>query len=279
MDTQRWHSMRDAYASMYLKEEDDKKPVGPHLSMGLRPALVLPRPSVTKVNVDVTRDYEGPGEVKKAYYTYPAGFDPTNREDITREGTTAGKNEEVEYVGEGMHRDAKTGKVVDKAEPGKTYYPAQKKKKFSTPKRKADPFNGRFKKNEEYVAEMGGTGSAPGGSGGSSGGSSGGRPLGNKVKPTSSISVNRNAENAVGMRGPEFKKPAQMSNLKSTMPARLKMDYEPEGQTISEEDIMINICDYLMENGFADSGESVSDMYTHMSDDWKAMILDELGKA
>jgi len=49
--------------------------------------------------------------------------------------------------GAGMHRDAKTGKVVDKAEVGKTYYPNMPKKKTSVTK-KPDPFGGRFKKEE-----------------------------------------------------------------------------------------------------------------------------------
>ena len=46
------------------------------------------------------------------------------------------KKEEVEEVDEGMHRDAKTGEVVDKAEVGKTYYPNMPKKKTSVALRK-----------------------------------------------------------------------------------------------------------------------------------------------
>lgn len=46
---------------------------------------------------------------------------------------------EKEEVKEGaMHRDAKTGEVVDKAEIGKIYYPAQPKKKTSVAKRKEE---------------------------------------------------------------------------------------------------------------------------------------------
>ena len=45
------------------------------------------------------------------------------------------EKEEVE-VNEGMHRDAKTGEVVDKAEVGKTYYPNMPKKKSSVALRK-----------------------------------------------------------------------------------------------------------------------------------------------
>ena len=47
-------------------------------------------------------------------------------------------SEEEEVIEEGMHRDAKTGKVVDKAEIGKTYYPAQPKQKTSVAKRKEE---------------------------------------------------------------------------------------------------------------------------------------------
>ena len=47
------------------------------------------------------------------------------------------KKEEVEEVSEaGMHRDAKTGEVVDKAEVGKTYYPNMPKRKSSVALRK-----------------------------------------------------------------------------------------------------------------------------------------------
>ena len=45
------------------------------------------------------------------------------------------KEDEV-LEGTGMHRDAKTGKVVDKAEVGKTYYPNMPKKKTSVALRK-----------------------------------------------------------------------------------------------------------------------------------------------
>ena len=47
------------------------------------------------------------------------------------------KKEEVEEVSEaGMHRDAKTGEIVDKAEVGKTYYPNMPKRKSSVALRK-----------------------------------------------------------------------------------------------------------------------------------------------
>jgi len=47
------------------------------------------------------------------------------------------KKEEVEAVSEaGMHRDAKTGEIVDKAEVGKTYYPNMPKRKSSVALRK-----------------------------------------------------------------------------------------------------------------------------------------------
>ncbi len=48
----------------------------------------------------------------------------------------------------GMHKDAKTGEVVDKAEVGKTYYPNMPKKKSSVALRKEKEM-----KKEEFVAE------------------------------------------------------------------------------------------------------------------------------
>lgn len=57
---------------------------------------------------------------------------------------------EIFNEGKGMHREADTGKVVDKAEIGKTYYPNMPKKKTSV-KKKPDAFGGRFKKeSKEY---------------------------------------------------------------------------------------------------------------------------------
>ena len=48
----------------------------------------------------------------------------------------AGAYKNMTDVEEGMHRDAKTGEVVDKAEVGKTYYPNMPKKKTSVALRK-----------------------------------------------------------------------------------------------------------------------------------------------
>ena len=83
--------MRDAYQQMYLSEAE--KPEGgkpghpPHYypvpPFGRRPAMVVK--NTTNVNIDLdTKDAVGPGEVEKAYYTYSAGFDPTNREDVAK---------------------------------------------------------------------------------------------------------------------------------------------------------------------------------------------------
>ena len=91
MDSQRYFDMRDAYRRMYLNESE--KPEGgkpghpPHYypvpPFGRRPAMVVK--NTTNVSVDLdTKDAVGPGEVEKAYYTYSAGFDPTNREDVAK---------------------------------------------------------------------------------------------------------------------------------------------------------------------------------------------------
>ena len=45
----------------------------------------------------------------------------------------------------------------------------------------------------------------------------------------------RDKENAAGARGPEFVKPAQLANLKRTMPANMRNSYEPEGTLVDEE--------------------------------------------
>ena len=97
-DSQRYHGMRDAYASMYLREDEESNSGGggyPTI-MPYRPFMRNIRPSVTKVNMDITQEYVGPGGTEKAYYTYPAGFDPTNREDIAHPSS----NKKVEYSAE-----------------------------------------------------------------------------------------------------------------------------------------------------------------------------------
>ena len=67
------------------------------------------------------------------------------------------KKEEVEEVSEaGMHRDAKTGEVVDKAEVGKTYYPNMPKKKSSVAIRKEKEAMKKeaFYFTDEEIADM-----------------------------------------------------------------------------------------------------------------------------
>ncbi len=100
-DPQRYHSMRDAYAAMYLKEDESNSGGSDRpsiLPVPYRPFMRNIRPSVTKVNMDITQEYVGPGSVEKAYYTYPAGFDPTNREDIEHPSA----NKKVEYSAESV---------------------------------------------------------------------------------------------------------------------------------------------------------------------------------
>tara|TARA_Y100001968_G_scaffold330320_1_gene381883 strand:- start:527 stop:1717 length:1191 start_codon:yes stop_codon:yes gene_type:complete len=52
------------------------------------------------------------------------------------EAVAKGATKVAKRMSEGMHRDAKTGEVVDKAEVGKTYYPNMPKKKTSVALRK-----------------------------------------------------------------------------------------------------------------------------------------------
>ena len=100
MDSKNYRSLGDAYKQMFMEAPEGGKPDRPG---GAYPVPVPFRPlrpvqvHRTNVEIDVTQPYVGPGEVEKAYYTYPQGFDPTNREDITRKGTT---NEDVEVTDE-----------------------------------------------------------------------------------------------------------------------------------------------------------------------------------
>ena len=127
MDKQRYHSMTDAYRSMYeakgYQEGGEVGKDGKHIVVGrpaLRAAVVLPKPSVTKVNIEVNPQTEKVGDVEKAYYTFPAGFDPTNREDVADPSA----NKKVEYKEE----------VVSE---GDIQYPKGPKQKFT--KDKSDP--------------------------------------------------------------------------------------------------------------------------------------------
>ena len=71
---------------------------------GMKEAAVLPvRPVVavkrnTTLNLEINPETKGPGEVTQAYYTFPAGFDPINRQDVTYGGDKKAQNEEVEDI-------------------------------------------------------------------------------------------------------------------------------------------------------------------------------------
>ena len=122
MDSQRYFDMRDAYRSMYLNESE--KPEGgkpgnpPHYypvpPFGRRPAMVVK--NTTNVSVDLdTKDAVGPGEVEKAYYTYSAGFDPTNREDVAKKDYDGSnkRTEETEQVVENRRAARSAGGYKD----------------------------------------------------------------------------------------------------------------------------------------------------------------------
>lgn len=108
MDKHNYQSLRDAYKSVYLREEESGESNGTvtqHSPHHPYPHLVVGRPveiKKTQINIDVTKDYVGPGGVEKAYYTYPAGYDPTNREDVIKDKDYDGSvkrtaSEEVQY--------------------------------------------------------------------------------------------------------------------------------------------------------------------------------------
>lgn len=112
MDSQRYYNMGDAYRKMYLSEAE--KPEGgkpghpPHYypvpPFGRRPAMVVK--NTTNVSIDLdTKDAVGPGEVEKAYYTYSAGFDPTNREDVAKKDYDGSKTRSESSVTENVDLD------------------------------------------------------------------------------------------------------------------------------------------------------------------------------
>ena len=77
---------------------------------------------------------ENPGTPMK--YGMKAGAAPATKMGMKPEVKKYGMKEETVEEGKGMHREADTGKVVDKAEVGKTYYPNMPKKKSSVALRK-----------------------------------------------------------------------------------------------------------------------------------------------
>lgn len=109
MEGQNYKSLKEAYRSMFTEAE---KPTGaypvPVPFRSMRPVQV----HKTNVEIDVTQPYVGPGEVEKAYYSYPASFDPTNREDVVKDqkyngsearpavGMNAESKEEIEIIGD-----------------------------------------------------------------------------------------------------------------------------------------------------------------------------------
>ena len=105
-----YSQMMEAYRKVYeAKGDGEGKPPAagpghpPHIPAipfrGMRPVVV----KKNEVSIDVTQPYVGPGEVEKAYYTYPAGFDPSGREDVVKNQNHDGsKNEstDIELIGD-----------------------------------------------------------------------------------------------------------------------------------------------------------------------------------
>jgi len=100
-----YSQMMEAYRKVYeAKGDGDGKPPAagpghpPHIPAvpfrGMRPVIV----KKNEVSIDVTQPYVGPGEVEKAYYTYPAGFDPTGREDVAKSPSASKKVDYTEGV-------------------------------------------------------------------------------------------------------------------------------------------------------------------------------------
>jgi len=131
----------DAYASIYEKKLD---PVGKEDADvdndgdedSSDEYLMKRRKAIGKAmgnKKDVKETYTVTAADKKgntpAYQNYKAGMKK-------KDGSPMYKAADHMKEGTGMHRDAKTGEVVDKAEVGKTYYPNMPKKKSSVALRK-----------------------------------------------------------------------------------------------------------------------------------------------
>ena len=92
-----YSQMADAYRMVYEGTNEKHNVVMPGRPP-LRPLVI----NKTNVSVDVTEPYVVPGGVEKAYYTYPASFDPTNREDVITpsKSTKSEDTSDIEIVGD-----------------------------------------------------------------------------------------------------------------------------------------------------------------------------------
>ena len=93
--------------------------------------------------------------------------------------------------------------------------------------------------------------------------------LGNTVKPSSSISMNRKAENKSGSRGPELTHSVKPSGGSAGGVKSMSNGSMPKGGTkpsamLKKEEV----CSYLMSEGFANNPVSAEIMFNHMSEDW-----------
>ena len=178
-------------------------------------------------------------------------------EEMVQEGIDLGEYTwddmvEIFNEGKGMHREADTGKVVDKAEVGKTYYPNMPKKKTSV-KKKPDAFGGRFKKEETINEALPLAGAAIGklAAGGAAKATAGMAAKGGLKKLASSAITNA-AGNA-----------AEAAVNKATSPKKVE-----ESVQVTKEDV----CGYLMNEGFANNPVSAEIMFNHMSEEWLEAI-------
>ena len=141
----------------------------------------------------------------------------------------------IEMFNEGMkHREADTGKVVDKAEIGKTYYPHGERQKSSVKKQKVDPFGGRFKKEEISLDENRRAARSAGG-----------------YKDDSKKQTDPSKDGFTGISG----------SIKEIM--RQNKEIEAKNKVKKEE-----VCHYLMSEGFANNPVSAEIMFNHMSEEW-----------
>jgi len=131
MDTKDLMGLMEAYSEVYAPQEVDEAVKGADPEMR-KAASAERRGGDKRLSPSKAKGYAAHAMQQAAYV----------------DKKTKGKHipgyayaEEVENVDEGMHKDAKTGEVVNKAVPGKTYYPAQPLKKTSVAIEKGKKLN------------------------------------------------------------------------------------------------------------------------------------------
>ena len=177
----------------------------------------------------------------------------------------------IEMFSEGLkHREVDTGKVVDKAEIGKTYYPHGERQKSSVKKQKVDPFGGRFKKEEvedieeRWVGKHGqfdteyARSRSPGGK----------MISGDDKRSGAEYTHGRRVKvDNPGMQPDVGGKTKPKSQGRMDKATREDLKYR-KANLKAKKGMKEEVCDYLMNEGFANNPVSAEIMFNHMSEEW-----------